>query len=235
MDEYRKYIAEVLGTFMLVFIGAGALCADSYMKMAGGSGIGIVGTSAAFGFVVVAAIYATSYISGCHINPAVTISFWVTKRMDANTAVFYIIAQLIGATIAGFFLKILFPDAASTIYLGSCVLGDGVSNGRAIFMEAVLTFLFVFTVYATAVDTRSSKALAGVAIGLVYLFGVLVGTTISGGALNPARAFGPALASNHFDFQLIWWFGPIIGGVLAGILYDKVLSDKASAKKTSSK
>lgn len=231
MDKYKQYLVELIGTFMLVFIGAGSICADFYMKMDGGSGIGVLGTSAAFGLIVVAAIYATSYISGAHINPAVTISFWVTKRMEANTAVLYIISQLLGATIAGYFLRILFPDAVNTVFLGACALRDGVGVGKAIFMESILTFLFVFTIYATAVDRRSSKALAGVAIGLVYLFGVLVGSVISGGALNPARAFGPAIASNHLDFQLIWWFGPIIGGVAAGFLYDKVLSENAGEKK----
>lgn len=231
MKPDNKYVAEFLGTFMLVFIGAGAICADYYMKMAGGQGIGLIGISAAFGFVVIAAIYATSYISGAHINPAVTISFWIGKRMDANTAVFYIISQLSGAVVAGYFLKILFPDAASTVFLGACALGDGVSTGRAIFMEAVITFLFVFTIYATAVDRRASKALAGIAIGLVFLFGVLVGTPISGGALNPARVFGPAIASGHFDNHFVWWFGPIIGGVVAGFLYDNLLSEKATKKR----
>ncbi|ODS32067.1 MAG: hypothetical protein SCARUB_02820 [Candidatus Scalindua rubra] len=231
MEAYKKYVAELLGTFMLVFIGAGAICADYYLKMAGGQGIGILGISAAFGFVIVAVVYATSYISGAHINPAVTISFWLTKRMEANTAVLYIIAQLIGAVVAGFFLKALFPDAASTVYLGTCALGEGVGVKRAVFMEAVITFLFVFTIYATAVDRRASKALAGIAIGLAYLFGVLVSTTISGGALNPARVFGPAVASGHFDYHFVWWFGPIIGGILAGLLYEKVLSEKAGEKK----
>ncbi|MFQ5964114.1 MAG: MIP/aquaporin family protein [Candidatus Scalinduaceae bacterium] len=233
MDSYKKYVAELLGTFMLVFIGAGAICADYYLKMAGGQGIGLIGISAAFGFVVVAAIYATSYISGSHINPAVTVSFWVNKRMDANTAIFYIVSQLLGATIAGYFLKILFPDAVSTVFLGTCALGAGVGVKRAVFMEAIVSFLFVFTIYATAVDRRASKTLAGVAIGLVYLFGILVATTISGGALNPARVFGPAMASGHFDYHFVWWFGPIIGGVLAGLLYDNVFSEKVVERKSS--
>ena len=232
MDMYRKYVAELLGTFMLVFIGAGAICADYYLKMAGGEGIGLIGISAAFGFVIIAVIYATSYISGSHINPAVTISFWIGRRMDANTAVFYIMSQLLGATIAGYFLKILFPDAVSTVFLGACALGDGVTTGRAIFMESIITFLFVFTIYATAVDKRASKTLAGVAIGLVFLFGVLVGTPISGGALNPARVFGPAIASGHFDNHFVWWFGPVIGGIVAGLLYDKIFSEKVGGKKT---
>ncbi len=231
MKPNNKYVAEFLGTFMLVFIGAGAICADYYLTNSGGQGIGILGVSAAFGFVVIAAVYAISYISGAHINPAVTISFWVGKRMEANTAVFYIISQLLGAVVAAFFLKVLFPDAVSTVFLGTCAVGDGVSSGSAIFMEAVVTFIFVLTIYATAVDRRSSKGLAGIAIGLAFLFGVLIASPISGGALNPARVFGPAIASGHLDNHVVWWFGHIIGGIVAGIVYDKLLSEKATKKR----
>jgi glycerol uptake facilitator protein len=130
MKPNNKYVAEFLGTFMLVFIGAGAICADYYLTNSGGQGIGILGISAAFGLVVIAAVYAISYISGAHINPAVTISFWVGKRMEANTAIFYIISQLLG-----------------------------------------------------------------------------------------------------LDNHVIWWFGPIIGGIVAGVVYDKLLSEKATKKR----
>ncbi len=223
----KKYIAEILGTLLIVFIGAGAICADYTLKMAGGHGVGSTWTMPVFSIVLVAIVYATSYISGSHINPAVTISFWITRRMHANTAIFYIISQLLGAVIAACFLRILFPDAVSTVHLGTCTLGKGVGFWKAIFIEAIITFLFVFTIYATAVDKRTSKTLAGVAIGLVYLFGMLVSATITGGALNPARVFGPAVVSGHFNSHLIWWLGPVSGGVAAGFLYKKVFPGKA--------
>lgn len=230
MNKYKKYLAEFLGTFMLVFIAAGAICADYYLKMAGGQGTCPVWVIAVFGFIVVAVVYATSYIAGSHINPAVTISFLVTKRMKANTAIFYVIFQLLGATAAGYFLRILFPDAVNTVHSGVCILGEGVGFKKAVFVEAIITFLFVFTIYATVVDGRVSKILAGIAIGVVCLFGALVSTAISGGALNPARVFGPAIASGHFDYHFVWWFGPVIGGIAAGFLYDKVFSGKSAEK-----
>ena len=222
MNNYKNYIAESLGTLILVFIGAGAVCANYSLKMTGGQGTDYAGAIVVFGIVVVAVVYAASYISGSHINPAVTISFLFTGRMDAGTSAFYIISQLLGAVIAGFFLRILFPDAVSTVHLGTCALGKGVGFWKAVCIEAIITFLFVFTIYATA---KTSKILAGVAIGLVYLFGALVAYTISGGALNPARVFGPAVASWHFNYHFIWWLGPVSGGIAAGLLYDKIFPD----------
>ena len=222
MNNYKNYIAESLGTLILVFIGAGAVCANYSLKMTGGQGTDYAGAIVVFGIVVVAVVSAASYISGSHINPAVTISFLFTGRMDAGTSAFYIISQLLGAVIAGFFLRILFPDAVSTVHLGTCALGKGVGFWKAVCIEAIITFLFVFTIYATA---KTSKILAGVAIGLVYLFGALVAYTISGGALNPARVFGPAVASWHFNYHFIWWLGQVSGGIAAGLLYDKIFPD----------
>ena len=231
MNIYKKYIAESLGTLFLVFIGAGAVCANYSLKMAGGQGTGYATAIVVFGIVVVAVVYATSYISGSHVNPAVTISFLVTGRMDAGTAVFYIISQLLGAVIAGLFLRFLFPDAVSTVHLGTCVLGKGVEFWKALLIEAVMTFLFVFTIFAAVVGRKVPGVLAGVAIGLVYLFGALIASSISGGALNPARVFGPAVASGHFDYHFVWWLGPVSGGIGAVFLHDKIFSGKPAKEK----
>ncbi|GAB62782.1 MAG: aquaporin [Candidatus Jettenia sp.] len=225
MNAYKKYIAELVGTFALVFIAAGSVCADFYLRQAGGQGLGLLGISIAFGVVVTAVIYATSYVSGSHVNPAVTISFWITKRMDPNTAIMYIISQIAGATLAGLALKTLFPDAVKTVYLGTCMLAPGVSIARGILMEFIISFLLIFTIYGTLVDKRASAGFAGVAIGLVILFGAMIGGIISGGAMNPARVFGPAIASGQFTHHYVWWIGPILGGIVAGFVYDKLFAD----------
>ena len=230
MNKYSKYIAEILGTLLIVFIGAGAICAEHSMKVTDGQGVPVWAITV-FGFVVVAIVYATSYISGSHINPAVTISYWATGRMYAGTAAYYIMSQLTGAAMAAYSLSLLFPDAVSTVYLGTCTLGEGVGPWKAASIECLVTFLFVFTIFATAVDKRASKLLAGVAIGLVYLFGVSISTTFSGGALNPARVFGPAVVSGHFDYHFVWWLGPVSGGIAAGFLYGKVFTRKTEVKK----
>jgi len=210
---------------LIVFIGAGAVCAEHSVKMAGDQGIP-VWIITVFGVVIVAVVYATSYISGSHINPAITISYWATGRMYAGTAAYYIMSQMLGAVMAAYFLSLLFPDAVSTIFLGTCTLGEGVGSWKAASIECLATFLFVFTIFATAVDKRTSRLLAGVAIGLVYLFGVSISTTFSGGALNPARVFGPAVVSGHFDYHYVWWLGPLIGALAAGFLYGIVFKRK---------
>ena len=154
MNAYKKYMAEFVGTFALVFIAAGSVCADFYLRQAGGQGLGLLGISIAFGVVVIAVIYATSYVSGSHVNPAVTVSFWITKRMEPNTAIMYIISQIAGASLAGLALKTLFPDAAKTVYLGTCMLAPGVSIARGVLMEFIITFLLIFTIYGTLVDKK---------------------------------------------------------------------------------
>jgi len=226
MNAYKKYMAEFVGTFALVFIAAGSVCADFYLRQAGGQGLGLLGISIAFGIVVIAVIYATSYVSGSHVNPAVTVSFWITKRMEPNTAIMYILSQIAGASLAGLALKTLFPDAAKTVYLGTCVLAPGVSMARGVLMEFIISFLLIFTIYGTLVDKRASAGFAGVAVGLVVLFGAMIGGTISGGAMNPARVFGPALASGQFTHHYVWWLGPILGGIAAGFVYDKLFAEK---------
>ncbi len=226
MNAYKKYMAEFVGTFALVFIAAGSVCADFYLRQAGGQGLGLLGISIAFGIVVIAVIYATSYVSGSHVNPAVTVSFWITKRMEPNTAIMYIISQIAGASLAGLALKTLFPDAAKTVYLGTCVLAPGVSIARGVLMEFIISFLLIFTIYGTLVDKRASAGFAGIAVGLVVLFGSMIGGTISGGAMNPARVFGPAIASGQFTHHYVWWIGPMLGGIAAGFVYDKLFAEK---------
>ncbi|MGR3177857.1 MAG: aquaporin [Candidatus Anammoxibacter sp.] len=229
MEAWKKYVAEFIGTFALIFIGAGACCADYYLTQSGAPGYGLLGIAIAFGFVVVAVAYSLGYISGAHINPAVTVSMVVSNRMDAQTGFMYIFSQLGGAAFGGFLLKILFP-AAIAVNLGTCSLGSGVTILQAITMEAVITFILVFVVYATVIDKRATPSLAGLTIGFVVLFGVIVGGAISGGAMNPARVFGPALASGAFNDHYVWWLGPIGGGVLAGLVYENFFAEKTKKK-----
>ncbi len=223
-DNFRRYVAEAVGTFALVFIGAGAVCTDYYLRSAGGEGIGLLGISLAFGFVVASMVYATGYISGGHINPAVTVSMWVTKRMDTNLAVFYIVSQLVGAAAAGFALRCIYPDAVAGVHLGTTAIAQGVPMARGILMEFAITFLLVLTVFTTAVDNRASKAFAGLAIGLAIFFGVLIGGPVTGGSMNPARTFGPAIASGFFVNHFVYWVGPILGGIAGSLFYERLLA-----------
>ena len=227
-ENYKKYVAEALGTFALVFVGAGAICADSYLKSAGAAGVGLVGVSLAFGLAAMAVVYSLGYISGSHINPAITVACWATRRMDSNMAVFYILSQLFGAAVAGFALKTLYPQAVTSVHLGSTFLAQGTPLARGVLMEFVITFILVLTVFATAIDRRATKAFAGLSIGFAVLFGVMIGGAITGGSMNPARTFGPAIASGFFQNHFVYWVGPILGGIAAALFYERVLAEEGA-------
>lgn len=222
MTDSKKLISEFVGTFALVFIGAGSV-ATNYISS---GALGLVGIAAAFGLVVMAMIYATGHISGTHINPAVTIALVVTKKMDVKDAVPYIISQLAGAAVAGMTLAVIFPTAIAGVHLGTTGLGKDVGFGTGILVEAILTFLLVFTIFGAAVDKRAPAGFAGFAIGMVVLFDILVGGPLTGGSMNPARTFGPALASGYWANHLVYWVGPIIGGVVAALMYEGVFAEK---------
>jgi MIP family channel proteins len=222
MTDPKKLISEFVGTFALIFIGAGSV-ATNYIS---DGALGLVGISIAFGLVVMAMIYATGHISGTHINPAVTIALVATKKMETKDALPYIISQLAGAAVAGLTLGVIYPTAIASVHLGTTGLGKDVGFGTGVLVEAILTFLLVFTIFGAAVDKRAPPGFAGFAIGMVVLFDILVGGPLTGASMNPARTFGPALASGYWVNHLVYWIGPIIGGVVAALLYDGVFAEK---------
>ena len=222
MTDPKKLISEFVGTFALIFIGAGSVATDYISNGA----LGLVGIATAFGLVVMAMIYATGHVSGTHINPAVTIALVATKTMDAKDAIPYILSQLAGAAVAGLTLRVIYPTAIATVHLGTTGLGTNIGFGTGVLVEAILTFLLVFTIFGAAVDKRAPEGFAGFAIGMVVLFDILVGGPLTGASMNPARTFGPALASGYWVNHLVYWIGPIIGGIVAALLYDGVFAEK---------
>jgi aquaporin Z len=211
--EYlRRGVLEFVGVFALIFIAAGgAAYARSPIDLAFANGL-----------VIAVMVSAAGPISGGHINPAVTLGFLVTRRMTPLLAVVYWIAQFGGAVLAALLLKWVIPNGAeSASNLGVPALGSGIGSGQAVVIEAVLTFFLVWVVFATAVDPRGTfKQVAGLAIGFVIAFDVLMAYGLTGGAMNPARAFGPELAGNHWSHFWIWYVGPFAGAVIAGSLYE---------------
>jgi MIP family channel proteins len=160
-------------------------------------------------------------ISG-HLNPAVTLGFLVTRRIEPTMAVVYIIAQLLGAAVAAYALKAVFPaDIAVAARLGGQSIAGDVSAGQAILCEAIATFFLTFVVFGTAVDPAAPKV-GGFAIGLAITADILAIGPLTGGSMNPARSFGPAVASGVLEGQLIYWIGPIIGSIAAALLYDRL-------------
>jgi MIP family channel proteins len=220
----QKLTAEFIGTFALVFFGEGAICVDMQFRNNATGGIGLLTIALAHGLAIAIMVSAMGHISGGHFNPAVTIGFWVTKKLSTLDTLLYWLLQVAGATAAAFLLRALIPEEIwRSVALGTPELMRDFPSWGGLVMEAVTTFFLVFVVFATAVDERGTfRAIAGFGIGLTMALGIVVAGPYTGGALNPARAFGPALASHHWLNQLIYWVGPLGGGFLAGLLYDSV-------------
>ena len=222
----QKLLAEFIGTFALIFFGAGSICADQYLHGAGGAGL--LGIALAHGLAIGIMVSALGHVSGGHFNPAVTIGFWVTKRINTLDVIGYWAAQLVGAIAAAYLLKAIVPDDAwRAVALGTPALARDFRVLDGMILEGVMTFFLVLVVFATAVDEKGAwRAISGFGIGLTITMGILTGGPLTGAALNPARAFGPALASAHWANHGVYWVGPLAGGFVAGLLYDSVFLKK---------
>lgn len=225
----QKIVAEFLGTFALVFFGAGAVCVDFYLRSSGG--LGLLAVALAHGLAIAIMVSALGHISGGHFNPAITIGFWVTKRLSTLDSLAYWAGQLLGAIAAAFVLKLVIPeDIANNVFLGAPELMRDYPHWSGMALEAVTTFFLVLVVFATAVDERGTfRSIAGFGIGLTITLGILVAGPFTGAALNPARALGPELVSRHWLNWGIYWVGPLSGGFIAGLLYDSLFLRRANA------
>jgi MIP family channel proteins len=228
----QKLIAEFIGTFMLIFCGVGSICADQFLRSGsnGQNGVGLLGIALAHGLAIGIMVTALGHISGGHFNPAVTIGFWVTQKLSTLDTLLYWIAQLAGGTAAAYILRRLPVEVWGPAQLGTPDLASGISRGNGMLFEAIMTFFLVLVVFATAVDERGAfDKVAGFAIGLTITAGALFGGPFTGAALNPARAFGPALAASHWNNHGVYWVGPLAGGMAAGFLYNKLYLGKKGA------
>jgi MIP family channel proteins len=214
-DSVRHFAAEFVGIFALVFVGGAALI----NAQSRGSGAGLLEVALAHGLILAVMVTATMRISG-HFNPAVTLGFLVTRRIEPVMAGVYLVAQLLGAMLAAYALRGLFPDPdAMAARLGGQAIALNVTAWQAIGLEALATFFLVFIVFGTAVDP-SAPRVGGLAIGLAVTTDILAIGPLTGGSMNPARSFGPAVASGIFEGQAVFWTGPIVGGLAAALLYD---------------
>lgn len=220
----KSAVAEAIGTFALIFIGVLSISGANL----GGAPEGIVNLASialAHGLTITVMVAALGAISGGHFNPAVTFGFVVTGRMNPIMGLIYWLAQLAGASAAGLLLVALVgPDPVST---GTPDLGRNVSLSAGVVVEAVATFFLVLVVFGTAVDERAPKSVFPFAIGLTIALDIMAIGPLTGGAVNPARAFGPAIASGHWTNQAVYWIGPLIGGALAAFVYQFFLMEQA--------
>jgi aquaporin Z len=214
----RRLFVEFVGTFALIFVGAGTIMAVGPQADAG-----TLEVAFAHGLVIAVMVTAVGHISGGYFNPAITFGFMLTRRISVLLGVLYWVVQLLGATLAALLLRWIFPEAIrSATNLGAPAVHT-IDLGPALVVEALLTFFLVWVVFATTTDARNPyTAVAGLAIGLVIVFDSLVGYPLTGAAMNPARAFGPELVSRTWTDAWIWSVGPLAGAAIAALLYDEL-------------
>ena len=230
-----KFIAELIGTFGLVLFGCGAAAVAGVNTAGGLSGLGLLGIAFAFGLSVVVMAYAIGGISGCHINPAITVAMLVAGKIKVVDALAYIVAQMIGAVLAAFVLKTILSGhpgfQMGEWALGSNGWGEGYQNAynttAAFITEAVLTFMFLFVIFATT-SKWGNSTMAGLAIGLTLVLIHLLAIPITGTSVNPARSFGPALLAGGKAMSQLWLFfaAPLTGGIVAAIFWRIIESPK---------
>jgi MIP family channel proteins len=214
-DALRRGAAEFVGAFALVLIGAGAILAAGPVPEPG-----LVGVALAHGLAIAVMVSAVGHISGGHFNPAITLGFLVTGRLHPILAVVYWIAQFAGAVAAAALLRWFFNDQNEG-NLGAPILNPAIEPEVGLIIEAILTFFLVWVVFATAADPRGTfKSIAGLAIGLTITMDILMGGSLTGAMMNPARALGPELLANSWDNFWIWYVGPFAGGVIAAVAYE---------------
>lgn len=226
----KRYIAELIGTMVLVLFGCGSAAIA-------GQVLGNFGIAMAFGLSIVAMAYVIGDISGCHINPAVSIGMWIDGRMDAKDLIMYIVFQCIGAIIGIAILAVIINSAPSLggyslTGLGQNGFGSASSVGLdvvgAILVEIILTFVFVFTVLGVTKKTEN-EIVAGLVIGLTLTLVHIMGIPLTGTSVNPARSLAPALFLGGQALQQVWVFilAPVIGAVIAGLLYKGLTEEDA--------
>ncbi len=224
----KKYICELIGTLVLVLFGCGSAAIA-------GNVLGNLGIAFAFGLSIVAMAYIIGDISGCHINPAVSFGMWITNRMDTKDFIMYVVFQCIGAIIG---IAILAYMINSSAYLGNYLvtgLGQngfgsasavGINMGGAFVVEAILTFVFVFTVLGVT-RTEKTSTVAGIVIGLTLVFVHIIGIPLTGTSVNPARSLAPALFMGGQALNQLWLFivAPLVGALIAGGIYKYLYPD----------
>jgi len=209
-DVLQRAFAEFVGTFALVFVGAGSIVATL-----GGN---LTAVALAHGLAIAVMASAVGHISGGHFNPAVTFGFLVTRRIEPAIAAAYWVSQFLAAVLGALVLKWVAPNVlVNATKLGAPTLGRGISPGAGLVIEIILTFFLVWVIFATAADPRGAfKSIAGLAIGFTITLDIFMGGPLTGAAMNPARAFGPELVSRDWTNAWVWYAGPLVGGGIAG-------------------
>jgi MIP family channel proteins len=229
----RRLLAEFVGTFALIFIGAGSIVAVGNEIIGVTPGAGLVTIALAHGLVIATMVSAVGHVSGGHFNPAVTAGLWVARRIGTGEALAYVVTQLVAGIAGAGLLRWVVPESSwEPARLGATLVSPALSDAQAVTIEAVLTFFLVWVVFATAVDPEGSfNKVAGLAIGFVIAMDIMMGGPFTGASMNPARSLGPAVVGAEYAGIWLYFVGPVIGATVAAVTYDlAVLRRRAAAR-----
>ena len=229
MVNLRNWFAEAVATYALVFFGPLSIILSAVAFGEGLSIEGIIMISLGHGAAIGLMVYAFGHVSGAHINPAVTIPMIITRKIGIADGIGYIIFQIIGAIAAAFTLKAVLPDLGAAVHFGTQSPGELInySATSAVGLEAIFTFFLVTVIFMTAVHKKAVAGIQGISIGGMVFLLHLVGVPLTGASMNPARTLGPAIASGFWESHWVYWVGPIIGGIIAGLIMNYVFVKKA--------
>jgi aquaporin-4 len=232
MVNPRNWFAEGIATYCLVFFGPLSVMLSVVAFGDGLSTEAILMISFAHGSAIGLMVYAFGHVSGAHINPAVTIPMIITRKIGIADGVGYIVLQLVGAVAAAFTLKAVLPELGAAVNFGTQAPGELINSSAtsAVGLEAIFTFFLVTVIFMTAVHKKAAAGIQGISIGGMVFLLHIVGVPLTGASMNPARTFGPALASGFWEFHWVYWVGPIIGGIIAGLIMNYVFVKKAEAE-----
>jgi MIP family channel proteins len=224
----QKLAAEFLGTFAVVLLSAGVLCAEQYLRDANQPGFGPLGYALAYGLAVAAMVGTLGRISGAHLNPALSIGAWVTRRIGTIAALSYCVAQLLGGLAAAYLLLVSLPDtnwrAEGLTLITPSTIAD-FSRWDAMVLECILTAILAFVYFASSAEKDSAfPRSSGLFVGFTVTVETLFAAPFTGAAMNPARCLGPALVTHHWQNHGVYWVGPLAGGIIGAVLYDAIFA-----------
>jgi MIP family channel proteins len=218
-------IAELVGTFILIFGGTAVAVAAILSRPTAGAAYDSLAVALAFGLALAAVVAAVGHVSGAHVNPAVTLGMAATNKFPWQYVPVYVGAQLVGAILGALATWLTFGGAArSEAKLAATYPAQGVGDLQAFIVEVLITFILVFVVMAVATDDRAPAAIAPIAVGFALAVGVFIAGPVTGGSVNPARSLGPMIVAGDLTSVWLYVLGPIIGGVLAALLYDRTMA-----------
>jgi aquaporin-4 len=219
------YVAEFIGTFALVFFGSVSVTVFGAILGFSSPAGSFVGIALAHGLILMIMVYAIGYISGCHINPAITITAVALRKLEVDDGIAYLLAQVLGATLAGWTHALILPAMGSLTNFGLPTPSPAIGHNpiTAIAVELIITFFLMFSVYAVLYTGKVPAGASGVLIGMTLTADILIAGPLTGAAANPARALGPAIAAGSYQTLWVYFVGPIIGALLAGFVYQYLL------------